>query len=226
MFSTKKITTVFLLLLGSWLYSQNNFEGLGETGISINHRVNSNYKFNLTVQSRYYVYQDDNFSFNNRQLDFVHFSTLNLNYNNSISLGVQYRLREAIDGASNELRLTQQFNFTKRHHGLRFGHRVRLEQRILEDLTILRTRYRFTLDFPLNGEKLNIGERYLVTSTELLLSLSNAIKPKIDHRITGQIGWLLSEKSKIQVGFQNRFEAFNIKTENKLYFLTSYILNV
>lgn len=226
MSSIKDNLTIFFILLASCLYAQNNFEGLGETGISINHKVNSSYKFNFSARSRYYLYQDDNFSFSNRQLDFVHFSTFNVDYNHSLSLGVQYRLREVIDGANDELRLTQQFNYTKHRNALRFGYRVRFEQRILENFTIFRTRYRFALDFPLNGEKLNIGEYYLITSTELLLSLSNVMKPEIDHRTTAQIGWLLSKKTKIQLGLEYRFEAFNINTAQKLYILTSYILKV
>lgn len=226
MFYTKNLLTTFAFFVALNLYSQNSFEGLGETAFAINHKVSSNYKINFSARSRYFLFQDDHVNFENRQLDFVHFSTLNLDYNHSLSLGIQYRLRESIDGGSNELRITQQFSYTKKMRAIRFGHRTRFEQRILNNFTIFRTRYRFALDLPLNGEKLDIGEGYLVTSTELLLSLTHTMKPEIDHRTNTQIGWLLSKKSKVQLGLEYRFEAFNIKTENKLYFLTSYILKV
>ncbi len=223
---TKVLFFSLVYFYGLALFSQNNFEGLGETGFAINHKVNSDYKINFSVRSRYYLYLDDDLNFENRQLDVVHFSTLNLDYNHSLSLGIQYRIRESIDGGSNELRLTQQFNYTKKNQALRFGHRVRFEQRILDELTILRTRYRFALDFPLNGEKLDVGESYLVTSMEALLSKSKKMKPELDHRTTAQIGWLFSEQLKFQIGMEYRFEVFNIETEEKLFILTSLILKV
>ncbi|MCB0398813.1 MAG: DUF2490 domain-containing protein [Winogradskyella sp.] len=223
-----KIWLIFLAcfvgLNVSW--SQSNFEGLGETGFDINTDVSSNYKVNFAIRSRYYLYQDKDFNFENRQLDFVHFSTLSLDYNHSVSLGIQYRIRESIDGGSNELRLTQQFNYTKKREALRFGHRVRFEQRILENFTILRTRYRFALDFPLNGEKLDIGEAYLIGSMEALISHNKNLKPELDHRTTAHIGWLISDKLKIQFGMEYRFEAFNLNTEEKLFLLTSAILKI
>lgn len=222
-----KILLIFITYFhGINLFSQNDFEGLGETSFAFNHRVNSDYKMNFAVRSRYYLYQDDDFNFENRQLDAVHFSTLELGFNQSLSLGVQFRIRESIDGGSNELRLTQQFNHTKRTHAIRFGHRIRFEQRILEDITILRLRYRFALDFPLNGAKLDVGENYLVTSMEVLLSHNKKIKPQLDHRTTAHFGWLVSEKLKLQFGLEYRFETLNITTEEKLFLLTSFILKV
>ncbi|WP_256867402.1 DUF2490 domain-containing protein [Winogradskyella forsetii] len=208
------------------LFSQSDFEGLGETALALNHKFNSNYQINFAVKSRYYLYQDEAINFENRQLDFVHFSTFNLNYNHSFSLGAQYRIRESIDGESNELRFTQQFNYTKKNQALRFGHRFRFQQRIFDALTVFRSRYRIALDFPLNGQKLDVGESYVVTSMEALLSVSDKMKPEFDHRTTSQIGWLISEKSKLQIGLEYRFEAFNLNTENKLFILTSYILKV
>ena len=226
MYYIRNSLALFTCLLCLNLFSQNDFESLGETSFDLNHKINGDYKINFAIRSRYYLYQDNDFNFENRQLDMVHFSTLNLDYNHSLSLGVQYRLRESIDGGSNELRLTQQFNYTKTNLAFRFGHRVRLEQRILNDLTILRSRYRFAVDFPLNGEKLDVGESYLVTSMEILLSKSKTIKPEVDHRTTAHLGWLISEKSKLQFGLEYRFEALNVSLENKLFILTSFILKV
>ena len=215
-----------MLVLCLPIYAQNDFEGLGETSFAINYKVNSDYKINFSVRSRYFLYQDNNFNFENRQLDVIHFSSLSLDYNHSLSVGIQYRIRESIDGGNNELRLTQQFNYTKSNAALRFGHRVRFEQRLFEDITILRSRYRFTLDFPLEGEKLDIGETYLITAMEALLSHSKANKSELDHRTTLQIGWLVSEVLKLQLGLEYRFEAFNINAKEKLFVLTSLILRV
>ncbi|MDT0558136.1 DUF2490 domain-containing protein [Ichthyenterobacterium sp. W332] len=226
MFCTKSFLVFLITFACLNLYAQENFESLGETALSLNHSVNTNYKINFAVRSRYYLYQDDNFNFENRQLDVVHFSTLNLDYNNSFSLGIQYRFRETIDGGSNELRLTQQYNYTKNNNALRFGHRLRFEQRFLDNIIIIRTRYRFALDFPLNGQKIDIGETYIVSSAEFLVSKSAKIKPQLDQRTTVQLGWFFSEKLKFQFGFEYRFEEFNRNTEEKLFVLSSLILKV
>jgi len=222
----RSLIIIILFLFCLQIVAQENFEGLGETGFSINYKVSDNYKTNFSIRSRYFLYKDETLKFENRQVDFTHFSTLSLDYNNSLSFGIQYRVREAIDGGSNELRLTQQFNYTKNRRALRFGHRFRFEQRLLSDLTILRSRYRFALDFPLNGDKLNIGETYMILSTEALISHSNKTKPELDQRTTGNIGYVISKKSKVQLGIEYRFEAFNINTEHRFFILTSFILKV
>lgn len=223
---TKSLFGLALAIFCCRGFGQTNFESLGETAFSINHDFSQSYKTNFALRSRYFLYRDESVNFENRQVDLVHFSTLSLDYRHSLSIGIQYRIRESIDGGSNELRLMQQFNYTKRNETLRFGHRFRFEQRILLDLTILRSRYRFALDLPLNGIKLDVGETYLVLSMEALLSQGKIIKPELDHRTTGNIGWAISKKSKLQFGLEYRFEAFNSKTEHKLFVLSSFILKV
>ncbi len=224
---TKSIITYLACLLGlNIVFTQSDFESLGETAFALNTNISSDYKINFALRSRYYLYQDEAFNFENRQIDLVHFSTFNFDYNRSVSFGLQYRFRESIDGGSDELRLTQQFNYTKKREGLRFGHRTRIEQRILNHFTIFRTRYRFALDFPLKGQKLDINEAYFIGSVEALLSISKSISPEVDQRTTVQIGWLLRHQLRLQFGLEYRFEAFNINTEERLFVLTSAILKI
>ncbi|NCO62838.1 MAG: DUF2490 domain-containing protein [Flavobacteriales bacterium] len=181
---------------------------------------------NFALKSRYYLYQDAAFRLEQRQLDVVHFSTFKLNYKYNISFGLQYRNRDVFSDSSNEFRTTQQFNYLKQPFGARFGHRFRTEQRFLDAETIFRQRYRFAVDFPLNGEKLDIGEAYYVCSVEALLSLSNINAPELDQRTTAQIGWQLTENLKLQTGLEYRLEALNINTQNKLFILTSAVLKI
>lgn len=207
-------------------FAQNNFEGLGESDFSINHSVSKKYSINGSLRSRYFLFQDANFKYEQRQIDFIHFSTFILNYNNSLSFGLQYRNRDLFSNSSNEFRLTQQYNFNKRTDGIRFGHRLRFEQRIFNTLTVFRPRYRFTVDFPLNGQKLDVGEAYFIGSLEALWSLNKNSKPEFDQRNTAQIGWQLNENLKLQTGLEYRIEAFNIQTEMKLFLLTSAIIKI
>lgn len=227
MFYTKQVFwCAICYLFGLIGFGQSEFESLGETSFAVNHKLSNSYNINFSARSRYFLYQEDNFFLKNRQIDVVHFSTYALDFNRSLSVGIQYRFRDGFDNGNDELRLTQQFNFKKRAYVVRFGHRLRLEQRIFSNLTILRYRYRFALDFPLNGEKLDIGEGYFIGSMEALLSQSSKLKPELDHRTTVNFGWLLTEQLKLQLGLEYRFEAWNIDTEQRLFILTSAILNI
>lgn len=125
---------LFLLcsLIGPFaINAQNDFESLSESAFAINHKFSNNYKVNFALRLRSYIYQDQKFKYKQRQIDIVHFSTFSLNYNNSLSIGIQYRSRDLFDDLGNELRLTQQYNTIKKRFSKRFGHRFRVEQRIL-----------------------------------------------------------------------------------------------
>lgn len=216
-----------ILFLGVFAcFSQNTFNSLGETAFSVNHNVSNSYKIDFALQSRYYIYRENYFGFDQRQLDIIHFSTYKLDYRHSLSLGLQYRMRSPFDYIGDEFRITEQFNYTNQHIGFRTGHRFRSEQRIFESTTVYRQRYRFAIDMPLNGDKLDVGETYFVASMELLWSLNAYTKGILSYRTTTQIGWQLSEKFILQLGVEYRIIAFNISTQNSLFFYTSAILKI
>lgn len=226
MYSIKNLKFITLFLFCTKGITQNNLETLGESAVDLNYNISKNYSINVSVRSRYYLYKDAQFTFEQRQLDFVHFSTFKLNYNHNLSFGLQYRNSHLFSERSNEIRLTQQFNYVKQQFGVRYGHRIRTEQRFLNTETIFRQRYRFAIDFPLNGEKLDIGEAYFIGALEGLLSLNKISNPEIDQRTSAQIGWQLTKTLKLQTGLEYRFEAFNIKTQHLLFVLTSVVLKI
>ncbi|WP_233244047.1 DUF2490 domain-containing protein [Tamlana fucoidanivorans] len=181
---------------------------------------------NIALRSRYILYSDFDVQYLQQQVDFLHFSSLKLSYNHRLSLGFLYRNRDWFQRGSDEFRLTEQFNYTKQKLGVRYGHRIRFEQRFFKTSTVYRQRYRFAVDFPLNGEKLDIGETYLISAVESLLSLSDLYQPETDLRLTAQIGWQLSQALKLQTGLEHRLEAFNLETFNTLFVLTSAVIKI
>lgn len=208
------------------LKAQSNFSSLGESAISVNHNVSDTYSVNFAFRSRYVLYNDDGLQYQQQQVDLFHFSTFKLNYYHKLSIGIYYRNRDWFETGSDETRITQQYNYTKQTLGVRYGHRFRAEQRILDTKTIFRQRYRFAVDFPLNGEKLDIGEPYMVNVVEGLLSLSKPDKPETDIRMSSHIGWQITEKLKLQAGLEHRLEAFNLKANNLLFVLTTAVLKI
>jgi hypothetical protein len=222
----KNYTSLLLFISCFIINAQNNFQNFGESAFALNHSVSQKYKVNFALRSRYYLFKKGSILYKQRQIDIFHFSTYKLNYHHDLSLGIYYGSRGFFDEGSNEYRITQQFNYKHQKLSIRYGHRFRAEQRILETRTIFRQRYRFSVDFPLNGEKLNIGESYLVATAEGLLNLGKNRKPEIDQRTTLQIGFQVSENLKLQTGLDCRLEAINIRTNKLLFLLTTAILKI
>ncbi len=211
-----------LLFLGCLLaQAQENFTGYLQPQVALNYDVTPFYSHNFSAQNRNYFYEDENSRLQVRQLDLSHFSNLKIRDNQSMALGVMYRFRENFDDGPNELRFTQQYNITQKKFVVRYGHRFRTEQRITDVMTTHRFRYRFSIDFPLLGERIDIGEPYLVGNLETLLSLARSQGPQYDQRLTLNLGWLLNKETKLQVGTEYRFEDFTVETENVLFLLTT-----
>jgi hypothetical protein len=137
-----------------------------------------------------------------------------------------YRNRSAFDDLEDEFRLTQQVNIIKPRGSSRFGHRLRVEQRFFEDLNILRVRYRFAFDRPLNGTSLDPGESYCVQYVEAVSNYSQNFKPFYDLRITSQIGWLLTKYLRLQAGLEYRLDTFNQALVHRLFILSTLVLKV
>ena len=210
----------FLLSLGT-LFSQENVTAYWQPSIALNYPVSKNYTHNFSIQNRNYVYEETRAQLSVRQLDAVHFSNLKLQNNTSLALGILYRFRETFDGGANELRFTQQYNFTSKPFIIRYGHRIRSEQRITSSIVIQRFRYRFSIDSPLQGEKLDIGEPYLVTNLEQLLSVGQNERPQYDIRLTLHLGWKLNDLTKIQFGAEYRSEDYSNEVQHVLFFLST-----
>ena len=227
MFCIKKYLFILGLLCTATVWSQEDLVSYWQPGVAVNYKVAPGYEHNFSLTKRTFTYRDSDLQFDIRQLDLVHFSKLKLLDNQSLGLGIQYRFRKVFESDSgNELRLAQQYNITFRPRVVRFGHRIRTEQRIFKERTIHRFRYRFALDRPLVGEKLDIGEPYIVGTVESLLSVGAGQSSQYDQRFGLNIGWLVSQKSKIQAGLEYRREDFTGAGEDVLFFNTSLVLSL
>lgn len=218
----KSDISILFLLFAGMACAQENLTGYWEPKFSINYRVTGLYSHNFSLSNRNYLLDKGQFTLQVRQLDLAHFSKLKVRDNQSIAVGVQYRFRNNFEDKENELRFTEQYNFTNRPHTVRFGHRISTEQRITQSLTTHRFRYRFTLDIPLQGEKLDPGEPYFVGSLENLWSVSKGNSPQYDTRILSQIGWLIGKDLTFQFGLEYRLEDFTaVAPQNVIFLLTS-----
>nr|WP_299387134.1 DUF2490 domain-containing protein [Allomuricauda sp.] len=220
--------------IGLWLcvlpivcLGQESFTAYWQPQVALNYRVSQTYSHNFSLAHRAYLVDQGDSGFRGRQLDLVHFSKWNLQDNQSFAFGIQYRFRDLFESRPDELRLTQQYNITRRPMVIRSGHRIRSEQRITRRQTIHRFRYRFAVDFPLQGEKLDVGEAFLVASYETLLSIAKGSAAQYDGRLNGQIGWKCNKGLRLLFGMEYRLEDFTgAKPQNILFFLSSAQLSL
>lgn len=217
----KGFLLITFLLVSTICTGQENFTTYLQPAIALNYNVTNIYSHNFSVQNRNYLYDNESVQFTVRQIDMVHFSNFKIKDNQSLALGILYRFRENFDGGANELRLTQQYNLHYKPNVVRYGHRLRTEQRITSLKTTHRYRYRFSLDLPLQGEKLDVGEPYFVGNFENLLSVAKEQRPQYDVRFTLNFGWKITEKTKFQIGSEYRFEDYSQNLEHVLFLLSS-----
>lgn len=223
---TRTLVIILFVFIGMNAFAQENTEIFHEHEFALRHNISKSYSVNFGLSSRAFVYTDDVTQYRLRQAQISHFSTLKLDLKHSIALGVMYRNRDIFEDSSNETRLTQQFNRKSIFKTLRFGHRVRSEQRFYNDFTAFRFRYRLALDLPLQGLKLDVGETYLVVTNEGLLTSTKISQPEIEYRLSPTFGILLSKNLNIEFGVELRLDKLNIQTEETVFFNTSVDLKL
>lgn len=154
------------------------------------------------------------------------FATYNLWTGTKLSGGYDFRFNELLDTpVAHAHQLMEQIAFLTYLEGRRIAHRFRVEQRFTDEGYENRLRYRISHDVPLNGRRLDPGEKYLITSNEVLFSF-NGTGSDGENRLYLGIGWFFNNKRKLETGIQYRLEEMGTgRPENTLWFTTGYYLN-
>lgn len=224
----KKVLFHLIILLPGLSFGQEDLLGFIQPQISLNYSLTPVYAHNFSVSQRVFFLNPPEAGLPTRHIDLSHFSNLKLAGQRSVGLGIMYRFREAFEDRDvNELRLTEQVNFTFQHHSLRFGHRLRAEQRILPLRTVHRFRYRFAADGPLQGEELNFRELYWIGHVEGLMSVGKGLAPIYGLRASAWVGYLANETFRLQIGTEFRQIGGSVLPgQSVLFLLSSLILNL
>lgn len=131
-----------------------------------------------------------------------------------------------IDGYRYEHRLLQQIGFVSYFGDRRISHRLRTEQRIRSSSYQNRIRYRLSYDFPLEGEALDDGEKYLILKNEVMTAF-NKDAADAENRAHLGLGWYFNNKQKFEIGLQYRTQdIFSGNGISHLFLLhTAYYIN-
>lgn len=146
------------------------------------------------------------------------------------------RRRSPFSGqAGKELRPWQQATHSARFGKYRLRNRLRAEQRFVQrrdgdDFEFdLRLRYRLSLDFPLNGERLDDREFYLNVSAEWLLTPTRE-RALFYHNPRGYagLGYRFNQKNRLETGpeFRTRNAEDDGSDEHILYWRATWVKSI
>lgn len=143
-----------------------------------------------------------------------------------ITLGFLYGVEEPLDQASTEKRIIWQYSFRTPTGNWSLAHRARIEQRFFDDSFQHRLRYRIVAERPLQGDKLDAGELYLIAGTEILLSFDERLKNfRLDNRTGAGVGLLFANEHRLQLELQHRSQRIlDERYGSRLWLLTSWIV--
>ncbi len=222
-----KIILIFGFFFCSWsLRAQENFTALMDPEVAVNLTTENRWSFNFSVSNRDIVYQDNNLNFQARHIELSHFSSYEIGFYSKLSLGIKYRFREVFDkDIHDELRIVEQFAHSRKYNALKTAHRARFEQRI-RDYTIYRWRYRFSLEFPLSGLRVDEHEYFMVTSAEILYSVGEQMSPAPGNRFSISFGRSLGNSTTISLGLQYRYEDYFTKPVTELFFTSGLRVSI
>lgn len=200
---------------------------LTQAQLTVSHQVTKLYGANFGLKSRLEYNADNEKLFSSQFIQLSHFSSLHLRNAGKISVGLLYRFKEkSSNRVANEFRITQQYHFTNKTRSYRFSHRIRTEERFIGKNPLFRFRYRLGIDFPLNGEELNINEFYSFFNAESLLILQHSFTPRYDTRLSGGVGNQISDRLKLQFLVQHRWERITYKADSNFFILMGGYLKI
>ena len=218
---SKRLFFLFLLLLPfSELLAQEDFSVFYEPEISVKVGGSKPWSFNFALSNREAVYVDEDSQFRALFLDFSHFTNYNVGFYGKLSLGLKYRFLELFDKTTyDEIRITEQYSYARKYNNLKTAHRLRFEQRFRKN-TSYRARYRFSIEFPLKGQKIDVGEFFLDLKTESLWSFQKAAVPEFDQRLGADLAYQLSQNTEISIGLEYQYEDYFHDPQTELFVLT------
>ena len=155
------------------------------------------------------------------------------NVNTSFSYTYQ-RNNPLTDDYSNEHRIWEQIIFGHNVQKLRFTHRIRFEQRFIENVKTgeyplaTRLRYQFGTNFPLQGKTLDKGEFYFNTYNEFYFSLTGIKNATYSENWSyAGIGYNFGVMGRLEIGYLLQFAVRNTAQDVRIFNLlqTTWITN-
>lgn len=219
-FSKKIRFSVYVFFIFSTAgMAQNTFF---EPEVDLKWDPSGRWTYYFTFSNRDLIYKDENVKFDIQHVELTPFVTYEVGFYNKLGLGVRYRFRELFeDSSQDEIRIIEQFSHERDFNRIVLAYRIRLEERFRENTTF-RSRYRLSGEFPLNGDRVDRNEFFMVAETEALWSLGKFEKPSLEQRIGISLGNKIFKNTTGELGVEYRLEDYTGDT-SKSWFISSSI---
>lgn len=211
---------VVLLFVVMQLHSQKTFNLGWLPKVNLSYKLNEKTKWVNSIETREVVYEEA-FRFIHNLVDISTIFSIKTNMHQSLNLGYILRIEEE------ELthRLFQQYNLVQSFVGLKLGHRIGVEEHFPEKSSVFyRARYRITAQKSLAGEKVDVKEFYLKLGNEYVYNLTSE---DLEIRFSPYLGYKVSAKDKVEVGFDLRSSNFiDAVDKHRLWFRTTWYISL
>lgn len=183
--------------------------------------VQKNWRFFARVEPRQLLLMNNNIDFKYQRTDFLGIFTRRLSVNKNLSLGYLIRHR---NGSPAHMFL-QQFTILGKYENLRLAHRIATDQTFIKGIeNMYRFRYRFAVELPLQGRKLDTGEFYIRISNEY-----NVIYRKsgfnLEIRAFSGAGHVFNEKFRLELGLDYRLNSISVLPTHSFLINTSFLFS-
>ena len=227
----KKIFFILLITFSSKIYLQAQDQDINLYGtipsISMQGSINSYLDYNLNIDSQINAiektYGSSEFP---RQVNNINLTAgVGFRYSPNLHLAASFMFRSTRpfnDKHEYELRPWQQITISHQINKYRIRNRFRMEEKWLthEEKFDLRLRYQLSTDFPLAGEKIDVGELYLNLSYELLSTPTrDNFLNYLNQRPYAGMGMKLNENNRVEVGPELRTQIIESGERRNVWFL-------
>lgn len=171
--------------------------------INYNRQLEKNWEVNFRVESRHFVYDNElpnRFTYRYSLTDISALAGKKVGLNSKLVAGVLTRL----EPGAFAVRSIQQFTFQTHLKTTRIVHRIASDQTFAANETPeFRLRYRWSAEFPIAGQKIDVKEFYVKFSNEFIASAQDG-SGNLEVRAIPTIGYVINEKHKLELGIDNR----------------------
>ncbi|WP_298546308.1 DUF2490 domain-containing protein [uncultured Aquimarina sp.] len=190
--------------------------------IVVSNKLSDNIKLINSIESRQQLWEhqpDNDLSYDYLLTDFTNILSFKLSADKVFNIGYLLRIEE------DELihRSIFQHSIAQQLENLRVAHRFVTDQTFSrKESPEFRLRYRFTVELPFNGYRVDSGEFYIKINNEYLGSYQGS-NADLEIRIIPFIGYAVNPKSKLEIGPDYRLsQLLESGTKNRLWLSFNY----
>lgn len=219
---------ISVALLSQHASAQEVYGGLmPEFGLTL--PISGNFSQTYKIENQHLMFQDgtaeNGFQYEYERTDLQFFLNYKFAGNWKATAGYQLRIEERWN---THHRTIQQIATSSRIRGLRLAHRVRLDQTMeRSEPFVFRTRYRAALEIPLNGEKIDRKEFYVVVSDEPIYSIDSELTSELENRLVVTLGHFFDNGNKLELSLDHRTDRFfDNGIRQRIWLKIGWFLNV